>query len=839
MSLGLAWRFTRRELRGGLKGFRVFLAALALGVAALATVGTVSADLLASLDRDARALLGGEVELRLFNRAFQDDERAWLDANSRRLSATAEMRAMARAESGERRLVELKAVDGAYPLYGALELSPPISGADALAAVDGRFGAAVEADLLERLGIALGDSIRVGEQDFVVRATIEREPDRTASAFTFGPRVLVSLEGLAGTGLDGPGSLVYRHLRLDLPEGESQAAWRERLDEAFPEAGWRVAGLDRAAPGVERFIRQVRLFMSLVGLTALLVGGVGVANGVAAHLESRRDTIATLKCLGASGGLVTRIYLLQVLVLAGIGIAIGLAVGAVAPVLVAPLLSEAFNLDLGGAPALMPLLLAGLMGLLTAALFAFRPLARAQRLSAAGLFRGHLEQRRQRLPGWLWPAVILCGLSLAFLAIATHQDKLFAAGFVGGAVLVLAAFRLAATGVMGLAKRVPRPRRTTWRLALANLHRPGAPTPSVVISLGLGLTVLAAVALIQANISRQVLQEIPAEAPTFYFIDLQNEQVDAYDAMVRAHPGVSDMNRVPMLRGRITAINGKSPDQLAIPPQVSWIFNSDRGLTWAREQPDGVMLTGGAWWPADYAGDPLVSLDQELGQALGLQLGDTITVNVYGRDVTAAIASFRPIEWAELRINFVMIFSPGLLENAPASHIATVRVDDANAAALERQVTDAFPNVSAIRVAEALSGFAGLLDTIAAAVGGTGSVTVLAGLIVLAGAVAAGERRRRYDAVVLKVLGATRSLLLGSLTLEFALLGLATAAIAAVLGSAAAAIIVELVMEQSFTLLAGPLLWTLAAGLAVTLVFGLAGTLRALNARAAPLLRNE
>jgi len=839
MGLALAWRFTRRELRGGLKGFRVFLAALALGVAALATVGTVSADLLASLDRDARALLGGEVELRLFNRAFQDDERAWLEANSRRLSATAEMRAMARAENGERRLVELKAVDGAYPLYGALALSPPLTAAEALGQVDGRYGVAVEADLLERLDIGLGETIRIGEQSFVVRATIAREPDRTASAFTFGPRALIALEGLAGTGLDGPGSLVYRHLRIDLPQDESLAAWRERLDEAFPEAGWRVAGLDRAAPGVERFIRQVRLFMSLVGLTALLVGGVGVANGVSAHLESRRDTIATLKCLGASGGLVTRIYFLQVLALAGIGIAIGLAIGALAPVLVAPLLSEAFNLDLGGAPALLPLLLAGVMGLLTAALFAFRPLARAQRLSAAGLFRGHLEQGRQRLPGWLWPAVVVTALLLAFLAIATHHDKLFAAGFVGGAVLVLAAFRLAATGVMALARRVPRPRRTSWRLALANLYRPGAPTPSVVISLGLGLTVLAAVALIQANISRQVLQEIPAEAPTFYFIDLQNEQVEAFDAMVRAHPGVSAMNRVPMLRGRIVALNGKSPDQLAIPPQVAWIFNSDRGLTWAREQPEGVTLTAGQWWPADYNGPPLVSLDRELGQGLGLQLGDSITVNVYGRDVTAEIASFRPIEWAELRINFVMIFSPGLLEAAPASHIATVRVDDANAGALERQVTDAFPNVSAIRVAEALSGFAALLDTIAAAAGGTGSVTVLAGLIVLAGAVAAGERRRRYDAVVLKVLGATRRLLLGSLTLEFALLGLATAAIAAVLGSVAAAVIVELVMDQDFTLLAGPLLGTIAAGLAVTLLFGLAGTARALGARAAPLLRNE
>ncbi len=835
----LAWRLMRRELRGGVRGFRVFLACLALGVAALATVGTVSAELLAGLDRDARALLGGEAEVRLFNRAMTAEERAWIAANAARTAETAELRAMARADNGQRRLVELKAVDGAYPLHGLLTLDPPLPLAEALAVKDGLPGAAVDADLLQRLGIALGDVVTIGEGRFQIRATLLHEPDRAARAFTLGPRAMIALEALDGTGLAGPGSLVYRQLRLDLPAGEDFRAWKARLDAAFPEAGWRVRGLDDAAPGLARFVERVRLFMTLVGLTALLVGGVGVANAVRAHLEGRRDTIATLKCLGAPGRLVTRLYLLQVLVLAALGTLIGLAVGALAPALLAPLLAERLNLTLGGAPAPLPLLVAGVLGLATALLFALPPLARAERLPAAGLFRGHLEARRIRRPGWLWPAEALLGGGIALLVVLGADDRLFALGFLAAAVVVLLAFRLAAAGLIWLARRLPRPHRTGLRLALGNLHRPNAPTASVVVSLGLGLTVLAAVALIQANLDRQVSEEIPANAPTFYFLDIQNDQVAAYDALVAGFPGVSEATRVPMLRGRISAVNGVKPEDMALPSEVAWVFQSDRGLTWAREMPEGTALSAGAWWPADYSGPPLVSLDKAVGDALHLKLGDTLTVNVYGRDVTAEIASFRPIEWAELKINFVMIFSPGLLEAAPASHLATVRVDAAHEAALERAVTDAFPNVSAIRVKDALASFGEMLGAVAAAIGGTGGVTVLAGLLVLAGAVAAGERRRRYDAVVLKVLGATRRVLIGSLLTEFALLGLATALIAGVLGSLAAALVLEEVMGTPFALLPGPLAWTLSAGLLVTTLFGLAGTWRALGGKAAPLLRNE
>ncbi|MEO1191688.1 MAG: FtsX-like permease family protein [Pseudomonadota bacterium] len=838
--LSLAWRFARRELRSGLSGFRIFLACLAVGVAALAGVGTISADLLNGLQRDARNLLGGEAELRLFNRDLTAEESAWLRENSQALSAIAELRAMASVpETGERRLIELKAVDNAYPLYGQVALTPPQSVPDGLAFRDGQWGVLAAPELYRRLDLQIGDEIQIGTLRFQLRGEIDSEPDSGARAITLGPRVLLPLEALAETGLAQPGSLVYRHWRLVLPEGEPFVDWTERLGAAFPDAGWRVRGLDEAAPSVARFVGQVRLFMTLVGLTALVVGGVGVANAVRAHLEQRRDTIAALKCLGASAGLIVKLYLVQVLLLASAGIAVGLLVGGLAPVIAAPFLSDLFNISLGGPPDLVALARAAAMGYLTALLFALIPLARAQSLPAAGLFRGYVDTRKLRAPLWLWPALVVTAAALIAIAVVGSDNPIFALGFVGAAAAALLLFRLAAGLVVWVARRLPRPRHTTLRLALSNLHRPGAPTVSIVLSLGLGLTVLSAVTLIQANLSQQVSEELPQDAPTFYFIDIQNEQTAAFDELVGSFPEASLSERVPMLRGRITAVDGTPVPELEIPEEVAWIFEGDRGLTWAEQPYPDMTLTEGDWWPADYRGATKLSLGDEIAREMGLGVGDTLTVNVYGRDVTAEIANLRIIDWASLRINFVMIFSPGLLDQAPASHIATVRIPEAGEAALADAVADAFPNVTGVRVREALESFSRMLDSVALAVGITGGITLLAGLLVLAGAIAAGERRRRYDSVVLKVLGATRNVLAGGLALEFLLLGLITALIAALVGSLAGWVVIDLVMQADFTWLVEPLFITLGAGLLLTLFFGMLGTWRALGSAAAPLLRNE
>ncbi|WP_319633503.1 ABC transporter permease [Pelagibius marinus] len=841
----LALRLARRELRGGLKGFRIFLACLTLGVTAIAGVGSVSESMLAGLKRDGRILLGGDMDLRLTHVAASPEQQAFMEGRAD-VSRVAEMRAMARGQSEDSRrvLVELRAVDNLYPLFGAVEMSPTPGLPDDLDAAlakqeDGHWGAVIDRSLLRRLEVAPGALVRVGDIDYRVAGVLEREPDRTSRAFTLGPTFMVAHDSLADTGLVQPGSLIQHHYRLRLDQGVSATAMRAALGETFPEAGWRIRDTTEAAPGIGRFINRLTLFLTLVGLTALLVGGVGVGNAVRSYLDGKTATIATLKCLGAPGRLIFQVYMAQILALALVGTVIGLALGAASTYIAAGVIGDTlgWEAELGLYP--LPLVTAAAFGLLTAVTFSLWPLARAQSVAAASLFRDEVSPASARVTAGTLAALAIFGGLLAGLAILTAADQRLAVYFVIGAVAALLLFRLAALGIMTLARRLPRPRRPGLRLALANLHRPGAPTGSVVMSLGLGLTVLVAIALIEGNLSRQVRQSLPEEAPGFYFIDIQPDQVSDFNALVAGFPGVHELQQMPMLRGRIAAVNGVPPSELEIPGDVKWVFRGDRGLTWMREPREIDRITAGDWWPSDYDGKPLVSLHDEVGRALGIGPGDTLTINILGRDVEVTIANLREVDWASLSMNFVMIFSPGLLEQAPQSHIATVKADAEAEDALEIAVTDRFINVSSIRVKEALEQVGELIGQIAIAVRAIAAVALVAGVLVLAGAVAAGHHRRVYDAVVLKVLGATRRSVAQTFLLEYGLLGLVTAAIAAAVGTLAAFLVLTEVMRADFVFLPGAVITTALLATAITVGFGFAGTWRALGQKAAPLLRNE
>jgi putative ABC transport system permease protein len=839
----LAFRLVRRELRGGLKGFRIFLACLMLGVAVIAAVGSITAAVRAGIATDARQILGGDVELRVLYQPVTPEQRAFLDASGT-VSASREMRAMTRPPTGDARtLVELKAVDGAYPLYGAIELAPALPLADALAERGSRWGAVADANLLDRLGLKLGDSLRVGDATYELRATITREPDRGTGVFILGPRLMVADASLATTGLVQPGSLIYHVYRVKLRAGTDAAAWRKQLAAKFPDAVWRVRGLDDAGAGVRRFVDRTGMFLVFVGLAALLVGGVGVGNAVRSYLQEKTATIATLRCLGATGGFVFTTYLMLILLLAAGGVLAGLAVGAAVPLAVAGLLVERMAIDPQVAIYPAPLALAAAFGLLTALGFSLWPLARARQVHAASLFRDILQRVPSRPQRADLLAIALVSAALAVLVLVSARDRALAAGFVGGAIVALLAFRAAAAAIMALARRLNRNgahRGAGLRLALANLYRPGAPTPSVVLSLGLGLTVLVAIALIEGNLGRQIRDTMPATAPSFYFIDIQPDQVADFDKLVGGFAGVSDLERVPMLRGRITAMNGvPAAELMRRSPEEGWVLQGDRGITWSTTVPRGSRIVGGDWWPADYRGAPLVSLDREVADGFHLKVGDSLTVNVLGREITARIANLREFSWSTLTINFVMVFSPGILDGAPQTHIATARVPEDEELALQKAVADRFANISAIRVKEALDAVNRILAAVGDAVRLSASVTLLAGILVLGGAVIAGHHRRVYDAVVLKVLGATRADVARAFLLEYGLLGLVTGALAAALGSLAGYLFLTQVMESEWLFLPMPVLATALLGMLITLALGFAGTWRALGQPAAPLLRNE
>jgi putative ABC transport system permease protein len=841
----LALRFAVRELRGGLRGFYVFIACIALGVMAISGVGSVASGLADGLAHEGRVILGGDLAFSLSLREASREERAFLDGRGR-VSLAATMRAMARAPDGRTALVEVKAVDTAYPLYGAVALTPQAPLVTVLAPRDGAFGAAADPALLTRLDLKPPARIALGAATIEIRATVASEPDKLVGGIGFGPRLLISEDALRASGLVQPGSVVRWHYRLHLPDNDASddavRAVTAAAHAQLPDAGWEVRSRNNASPALERNVERFTQYLTLVGLTALLVGGVGVANAVKGHLDRRREVIATLKALGATGSRAFAIYFTQVLLLAALAALPGLAVGAALPFLVAWSLGAVLPLPL--APALHPggLAVALLYGLLTAAAFALWPLGRAHDVPVSALFRDQVasDQRWPRPPYIV--ATALVGCALAALVIALAYDRKTAAIFVAVALAVFVLLGLIAALLMLVARRLPRPRSPIVRLALSNIHRPGAVTPSVVLSLGLGLALLVTVIAIEGNLRRQFLAALPDKAPSFYFVDIPAAEAEKFDAFIHARASAATLERVPMLRGRIVTANSTPAENLKPPPDAAWALQSDRGLTYADAIPAGSRVIEGQWWTPDYHGPPLVSFEKRIADGLGLKVGDEVTVNVLGRNMTATIANLRALDWQNLGINFVMVFSPATFRGAPHTHIATLAYPGGGTTdeevALLKAVADAFPAVTTVRVREALDAVGQIVSNLTLALRAASVLTLLVAVLVLAGALAAGHRHRVYDAVILKTVGATRMRLLSAYGLEYLALGLATAVFGVAAGSAAAAFVVTRLMNLPFVWLPGPSLAAAAGAVVVTVALGLLGTFTALSQKPAAVLRN-
>ena len=832
--MSLAWRLALRDLRGGLRGIRVVLACLALGVAAIAAVGSLRAAVDQGLAENGRALLGGDLSIDGGAQPLPEALRTWLLARGGRVSAIVTMRSLLAAPSGDRQLIELKAVDAAYPLVGDAVLDPAIPLATAL---DG--GVAADPLVLDRLHLHVGDTVRIGQASFTLRAALTSEPDHANGLAILGPRVMIRDTALPATGLVQTGSLLSYDWRVLLPPGADATATADAIRQAFSGAGWRIRDTSQAAPGVNRAVDQTSLFLTLVGLCSLLVGGIGVATGVRAWMEARARTVATLRCLGAPGGLILLVFMVQVGLLCLAGILLGVAAGAAIPVGGLVLFGDLLPVPASVGLYPGPLALAALYGALTAGAFALWPLARAAQIPGAALFRDALMPTGRGVPAPVWLANAALVALLVGIIVGTAADRWFAVWFCGSAAVTLLLFRGGGAVLMAVARRV-RPRRSvSLRLGIANLHRPASPAPLLLVALGLGLATLAAVALIQGNIRQQILGELPEAAPSFFFIDIQNEQLAKFEQVVHGIPGTADLHQVPSMRARIVSLKGVPVDQVHVAPGSEWALRGDRGLTYSAAVPQGSVVVAGQWWPADYGGPPLVSLDAQVAAGWGVGVGDSIRVNVLGRDLDLKVANLRAIQWRQLAINFVLVASPGLLEHAPHMHIATVREPAAEDAPLLRAVSDALPNVTGIRVADILQSVADLVGKLATALAATGSVTLASGALVLAGAVAAGQRRRVAEAVVLKTLGATRAQIRTAWLMEFGAIGATAGVIAAGIGTLASWGVVHFLLQAPWSFLPGILALTVGGCIVLMLGFGYAGTAAALRARPAPHLRNE
>ena len=840
MSWSAAWRIARRDLNARFKGLRLLLVCIFLGTAALAAIGTLTASIERELQSSGQALLGGDLEVEVWQRDPTGEELSAL-AEYGRVSGGYRMQAMASTDDAAAP-VELKAVDTAWPLYGTFTLT------------DGSQPGAPQGDTaylaqgaLDRLDLEVGDSFTIGTQTLRATGIIEDEPDRLSEGFQLGPTVLVAKDVPLSAGLLQPGSLYQSKYRIAFQDpARDPEAVQEAIEHAFPDAGFDFRSRDRASPGADRFVGRMSDFLTLVGLAALVIAGIGIAGGVSSYLDQRRASIATLKVLGASSGAIVKIYALQIAIAAVVGSAAGLVVGVLVTPLFGAALSGLLPVESGFVIEPAPLLLAGTYGLLVAFAFAAAPLLRARSYPAMALMRsGIVPLSRDRR------ALAATGIGLAAicaLALLTNGQPLLSGGFLlgaGGALILLAALGLA---LQWAARKAPRPSNPLLRSALANLHRPGAPTGALVTALGFGLAAFVLLAAIQSAIDGNIESRVPQEAPDYFVIDVPPEREAKFRDLVDARFPDAAIRTVPTLRGAILAFGPEGDMQrtadLEEIPDGAWALRGERGITYADRAPEGGRVVEGQWWSPFHAGEPLVSIDADFARAADLEVGDMLTMGILGTERQVRIANLRAIDWETMGFNFTLVFSRNAIADAPHKLSATIDLPDTPAGTdtaargeLLRALVQDFPSSSVIEVGEVLVQARTLLEQVGAATLAAAAVAVLAGLAVLMGAIAAARAARTYDTVVLRVLGASRWQILGLQLAEYGLIAAALALVALALGSGLAWVIITQLFEFDWLPDWGAVLGVLGLGLFFVLAFALGGSLPLLRARPAQALR--
>jgi putative ABC transport system permease protein len=839
-------RFAVRDLSGGLAGLRIFMLCIALGVMAIVGVESLAGALNDGLGREGRVILGGDASFSLIHRRLSADEQRFLESYGS-LSTIATMRGMARAQNDDAALVEIKAVEPSWPRIGAAVLAPPMPLGDALSEKDGAFGAAVEEALLARLNLKLGDVIRIGEAKFAVGAVLVSEPDRLATGIGLGPRVLISQAALDATGLVQPGSLVRWTTRVVMggaggaPDEAAVQALMDNAKKAFPQAGWDARTRLSVSPEFSQDLDRFAEYLTLAGLLSLVVGGVGVANAAQGFVERKRTTLAILKAIGATGTSVVALALIEFAIVALIGALAGAALGAAIPFAVDWLFGSLLPIPI--APSIEPSVIAlGVaFGLLAAFAFSIAPLGQAHDVPVTILIRDLAEERQ----GWPRKRYLagagVAGAALVALAIFTSPQLSVATTVAVATLAAFVALRLVALGIAYLARHAPRSRFVEWRMALAAIHRPGALTASVVLSLGLGLAALVALTLVDANMRAELSESEPGVTPSFFFLDVRGADAPAFlDFLKREAPGVK-ISETPMMRGRFVEIGGKPVEKVKPSDNVAWALEGDRGVTFAEKPPEGSEVVAGEWWPSDYSGPPLVSMEQGVAKGLGLDVGDTVVVNVLGRDIAAKIANLRKVNWRSFAINFVLVYSPNALKGAPFTELVSAALPsdgkpDAELA-LTRAAARQFPTVATVRLREAMEEFEALVAKLALAIRAATGVALMTSVLVLAGALAANRRARLADATMLKILGATRGRLAAMFLIEYALLGAFTAAFGVAAGALAAGWAVNHIMKFHFSFDWTSSLVAAGGGLAITIGLGMIGAWRVLSQKPVEYLR--
>lgn len=881
----MAWR----ETKGGWRHFLYFFVCIAVGVGALVAVSLFAANVERAVTREARGLLGGDLEVRLSRPLTATGHYVLTSLTARGITIThvSELIAMAAridqigSGASATQIVELKAVEPAYPLYGVVRLEPtqPL---DALLHPDARqcggvpcFGAVVQESLLIRMRLSVGERLRIGHALFLITGLMRTEPDRMASAFSLGPRVLVSQDGLSAAELIKPGSRVRERYLLKLPSGLSSGSLMPELRGRLAMESARVSGYQDAQPQLKQFLQQLARYLGLIGLTALFIGGLGVVTSVQAFLREKLQTIAILKTVGADSATVIKAYTLQAVCLGLVGSLVGAALGIGLQYSLPPLAASLFASDLldqlGFSPdlsisSLWPLVKGVALGLLSTLLFALWPLLTIRNVNPAVIFRRDVEPMQPvglttSSPWWVrWglndrlKLLTVLGFVAGLGGLSVWQAESWRIGllFVGALFLAVISLALAAKLLVSGLRLFPIPNSLSFRQALSNVARPGSQAVGIMVAIGIGVMAIATVSLVEQSLLRQVGDSRPNDAPTFFFIDIQPDQADGFVQTVQQRLPGKKPELTPLVRSRLRAINGEAIRVDAESEQEekreadkeerrkSWYVTREYVLTFLDQVPKDNTIVKGEWWKRGEAfAKPLLSVEEEAAKHLGLDVGSTVEFDIQGAIVSAEVRSIRRVEWGNFSTNFYMILSPGSLDGAPVTYVATLRVSPEDEVPIQQAVVASFPNVSAIHIGDVLQNFARVLDRLSLAIRAVALFCVLAGGLVMAAALAATRYRRLYESVILKALGATRGVIARSFAAEYALLGGVAGLIGVWLGSLLSWAVLTYFFELPWSLHPSILISGMALTVLLTLMVGFLSTYRLLGQRPLAVLRHE
>ena len=811
---------------------------LIFGVASITAIGSLRGAIEAGLNSNGRVFLGGDAEIELTYRRASPQENDWMAQQSLQKPEILDFRSMAVArDTSKRILTQVKAVDAAYPLVGEIVLSNGMSLPEALAGQNDLPGAVVAPALMRRLQLNLGDIMQLGEQEFVVMATLEKEPDNFGN-FALGPRSIVLAQDLEGSGLLSQGTIFSSKYRLILPNGADFDKVKAVFETDWATAGGKWKDARNASPGAARAIDRLSTFLVLIGLSGLVVGGIGVSAAVRAFVAKKTGNIAVLKTLGATPRQIFWIYSLQIIAYTVVAVILGVLLGAVAPFLARPFLPE--SLSAVAVISVYPgaLLEAATYGALAAAIFSIWPLAQTEQIRPANLFRGGTPQS--------WPAaryvivlVILLGGAL-WGAVQFSGSITMTFWLLGGISLALLFLALMAGLFQLILKRVVRGKALQGRLALraavsaiaSGTERAGP----VVMGIGLGLAVLAAVGQIDGNLRNSMTKSLPDKAPSFFFLDIQSGQLDEFNQRLSDNTEVDRVETAPMLRGLVTQINGKPAAEVG---GDHWVLRGDRGISYAAGMPENTSLIAGQWWADDYSGPAQISFSAEAAEEIGIGIGDSLTLNVLGRDITATITSLRDVDFSNAGMGFVILLNAAALAGAPHSHIATVYASEVAEIAILDELGQAFPNVTGIQIREAVLMVSGIVSSIASAASIGAIATLITGFLILIGAASASSEQRAYETAVLKTLGATRREILVSFALRSSMIGALAASVALGAGLLGGWAVNNFVFESSFEVIWSNAALIILGGVGATLITGVLFALGPLSQSAAAELRHR